>query len=108
MTKKYTYQRKHKAVTTVRPQTFRFLDLPLELRRFVYNFLPIRTKHTVIYGGMPENHLSEDKPATFTLNTKIISAQLLCTCRQINLEAKPYVERILAVIKEDIPRITMD
>lgn len=97
-------------------QTFRFLDLPLEIRLIIYNFLPITTKHhelvdptppEALYEGFPvlANSAYTFKPPPITLVEKNVPVALRATCRQINRESFDAFRRKLKYISQEPVRL---
>jgi hypothetical protein len=92
-----------------REHTFRFLDLPAELRCMIYELLPITTKHNKIWmKAKPHYALPEDEPASLTLITIEVSVQLLRTCRLVHAEAKQIVAQKIEAISRMTPRLFLD
>jgi hypothetical protein len=81
--------------TTVTGESFRFLDLPTELRMMVYESIPREIKHIRLLTR--EAHWTKDKSSKVgeletTLVSHSMSTAILGTCRQISIEANDVVK----------------
>ncbi|KAF1939325.1 hypothetical protein EJ02DRAFT_457082 [Clathrospora elynae] len=82
--------------------SFRFLDLPTELRLMVYEYLPVTTRHHVLQ----DPH--SNTPSTITLVAKSLSVALLAANRLISEEAKQILSKKLAFLKTEPLRFIAD
>ncbi|KAF2999248.1 hypothetical protein E8E13_002818 [Curvularia kusanoi] len=96
------------------PITFRFLDLPKELRFMVYEHLTVSTKQhrfTPLKDGFlvkpPKSELSHTRLA-ITLTLQTLPVQIFSTCQLVYSEAFPFLNRKLDKIRETIPRMIVD
>ncbi|KAF2028983.1 hypothetical protein EK21DRAFT_90201 [Setomelanomma holmii] len=86
-------------------QTFRFLDLPAEIRCMIYERISIDTKHHILtkaesdiaHPTWPNSGKTADA-SSITLLRKSLSVAILRTCRRIWQEATPVLSRILAAL----------
>jgi len=78
------------------------LELPLELRLMIYEFLPITTRHHTLEDPDFERRFPEaTSPSEIVLVTKAASTKLLPTCRQIYYEYKPVLEKSLHLLRSE-------
>ncbi|KAI4663453.1 uncharacterized protein J4E78_003867 [Alternaria triticimaculans] len=82
--------------------TFRFLDLPKELRLIIYEYIPITTRH----------HVWEDTVRhsgnTITLVVKSMSTGILLVSCSIHDECKPILDRKLKALQVEPLRLIVD
>lgn len=71
------------------PESFRFLELPIEIRVMVYERLPRRIRHTHIREHPRSNTVF------ITLITRSMSVGILRTCRAVYREARNIVQKIM-------------
>ncbi|KAF2027567.1 hypothetical protein EK21DRAFT_114654 [Setomelanomma holmii] len=83
--------------------TFRFMDLPVELRLMVYDFLPIRTKHVMFDGGNVEFYAP-----IITAVVYQVPVQVLRVCKGIRDDAQSILKVKMKVVKNITPRVMMD
>jgi hypothetical protein len=83
-------------MTSAQPQptaeTFRFLDLPLDIRLMVYERLPHTTEHFSLTTDEPDPDRGYPG-SSVTFITRSTPTSILSTCRQIFAEANPFVQR---------------
>ncbi|KAF2254010.1 hypothetical protein BU26DRAFT_233883 [Trematosphaeria pertusa] len=92
-------------------QPFRFLDLPTELRFMVYEQIPINIQHTVLELSRllrRRQHPESTREPTVTLVSYSASLPLLQTCRTIQSEATPFLERKVEALGEEPIRFIVD
>jgi hypothetical protein len=71
--------------------SFRFLDLPAELRLAVYSFIPVTTKYHTLEDQLCRDCIfSSTSPSTFTLVAKTASVALLVTMPLDQLEVHAH------------------
>jgi hypothetical protein len=99
------------------PATFRFLDLPKELRIMVYERVSLAThrsivKHQSVTKVDPTNYNSDDgasnpEPSMMVI-CKTLDVALLATCSQIYHEAMPFLALKLQELQVESVRLVMD
>lgn len=96
-------------------ESFRFLDLPKELRFMVYENLKVSTKQIRLLA--PEGELKIERQITttscldlpaITITLHTLPVQVFTTCRAVYSEALPLLARKLERIRETIPIISVD
>jgi hypothetical protein len=90
--------------------TFRFFDLPKELRLIVYELLTVLTRHdqlSVSYRyTVKKLHRGE---VNFTMvNKSVPGIFILATCRLINEEARPLLRPLVHHVIQQPPRLSKD
>ncbi|KAF2686414.1 hypothetical protein K458DRAFT_387427 [Lentithecium fluviatile CBS 122367] len=83
--------------------TFRVIDLPTELRYIIYKHLQVYTMHDYVVAEKPKEARPEHDAPKVTLITHGVPVQILATCRQINVEAKPFLARKLKPVRSIVP-----
>jgi hypothetical protein len=80
---------------------FRFLDLPKELRLMVYERLPVKTIRHPFEFNEPGHPFNDDDfdPILDLVDKTLSGLPIIATCRQINFEATPILDRVLRMIK---------
>jgi hypothetical protein len=87
--------------------TFRFLDLPKELRLMVYECIPIITHHHVLQDPtIPED--SSSCGSTITLVVKSISIAMLLASSPIYDECRPIFDHKLKALRAEPLRLIVD
>jgi hypothetical protein len=82
-----------------KPHTFRFLDLPKEIRLMVYERLPRKVSHHAFTGPFESSNWSSIHLVYVTLPGVVI----LATCRQIRNEAETILRpHLLAIQKQPV------
>jgi hypothetical protein len=83
-------------------KSFRFLDLPKELRLMVYELIPIKNAHHPVKLGKNHNY---DDHNLMLVRTTLAGVVILATCRQIHHEAEHIIRRKLATVDKKSLRI---
>ena len=68
-----------------------FLRLPFEVRRQIFELLPVRTKYITSWGGDPTSSAWKRKPVV-VLPLRYVERNIQKTCRQLAEEAEPILE----------------
>jgi hypothetical protein len=95
-------------------QSFRFLDLPPELRVMIYKEISIdtRTRHHTFHTLPKEDVIFSTAPKTagaaITLVVKSLPTSLLATCRLINVEASPIMKPKIDKLRKEPMRFIID
>jgi hypothetical protein len=84
-----------------RDQPFRFMDLPVELRFMVYEFLPRTIKHTLVV--TPATLDPPEPQVELIMVTKHVPTAILATCREVYTEANTIVQKIVKRFILDTP-----
>ncbi|KAI4918269.1 hypothetical protein J4E90_002652 [Alternaria incomplexa] len=89
--------------------TFRFLDLPKELRLIIYEYIPITTRHHVWEDAARHTSWGEFLSGnTITLVVKSISTGILLVSSSIHDECKPILDRKLNALQVEPLRLIVD
>jgi hypothetical protein len=83
-------------------KSFRFLDLPKELRLMVYELIPIKNAHHPV--KLRKKH-DYDNHNLMLVRTTLPGVVILPTCRQIHHEAEHIIRRKLATVDKKSLRI---
>jgi hypothetical protein len=83
-------------------KSFRFLDLPKELRLMVYELIPIKNAHHPVKLGKNHNY---DDHNLMLVRTTLAGVVILATCRQIHHEAERIIRRKLATVDNKSLRV---
>jgi hypothetical protein len=82
-----------------------FMDLPVELRLMVYEYLPHQIQHTTI--RLPKDPYNECDRARIVFSRRVLPVSILCVSKLIHKEAKDIVQKSLNEwAMDDIPKIT--
>jgi hypothetical protein len=77
------------------------MDLPVELRLMIYEFLPRTIKHTHVVAAAT---LDNPEPQVeLILVTKHVPTAILATCREVHTEANAIVQKIVRRFILDTP-----
>jgi hypothetical protein len=89
---------------------FRLLDLPVELRTLIYEKLSCTNRrHIVEGGGSPVMNGTQNSPQPIATGlTPAFPVAILATCRQIHLESRTIVGKILQRLPKHPKRLIMD
>jgi hypothetical protein len=89
-----------------RLQPFRFMDLPIELRLLVYEYLPRTVKHTHIPTATATTAIACQVPPEIILITRHVPTSILATSREVHKEASNIIKGLVRTfILEHEPRI---
>ncbi|KAF2026231.1 hypothetical protein EK21DRAFT_28804, partial [Setomelanomma holmii] len=96
---------------------FRFMDLPMELRLVVYDFLAVETQHHYIEMSwyecnearrevmIEETDLGSPKPSITIVHKSIAGLAIMRTCKLINAEAETSLRPRLTTLRTKPIRI---
>jgi len=93
---------------------FRFMDLPVELRLMIYEYLTFMTRqHPIKKPDNPSTGSGSDKHSDVTdtygtMTKKYFPVAILGVCKEINLEAKAIVLEKLQQLSRNPVRLSMD
>jgi hypothetical protein len=97
----------HTSSTSAADQPFRFLDLPAELRYMVYENLQVTTERQTVSLTEPVHKCV--RPDCITSVTKHLPVAILATCRLTRIEALPFLEPKLTVLRNtEYPYVIVD
>jgi hypothetical protein len=87
-------------------RTFRFRDLPYEIRQKIYAFLPLDTSHYKFHSlDSGEKSPSQSIEAPYTLVVQSAPVSILATCRSVHDEALPVSTQLwslYSILNSDI------
>lgn len=87
---------------------FRFMDLPTEIRLYVYKFLPTREQHHDIYSTFPGRVLPNEKPTCTTLVIHGLPLAILRVCKEVCAEASPIMTKKILQLRKTRPSVIID
>jgi hypothetical protein len=94
------------------PESFRFLDLPPELRLMVYETFEVETHRHVLERCESLEHywpdIPEDPSTVIVIRKCVPYVNLLATSRFIDREVGPYIDRLLMMLEEQPLRFILD
>jgi hypothetical protein len=95
-------------MSDLQEKSFRFMDLPAELRMMVYEFLPLQQQLFKIWTGVGDEPDTKDDDVAITLVRHSISLQIIRVSRTIHREAQVIMRRKAREILDITPQIIVE